>query len=59
MAQPEEELVRKINEALVQSGERERLKQLVRDKLTAAGWFDKVRAEADRTNVDSFIQTDR
>ena len=59
MAQPDEELVRKINEALVQSGERERLKQLVRDKLVAAGWFDKVRAEADRTNKDNFVQYDR
>lgn len=43
----DEELVRQINEALLQSGERERLKRLVKEKLAQAGWFDLVRAEAD------------
>lgn len=49
MASPaiDEELVRKINEALITSGERDRLKMLVREKLTKAGWFDIVRKEAD------------
>lgn len=45
----DEELVRQINDALFQSGERERLKSLVKAKLQAAGWFDRIRAEADST----------
>jgi hypothetical protein len=59
MASPvvDEELVRKINEALVTSGERERLKSLIRERLTKAGWFDSIRAEAEREvkarNLDS------
>ncbi|PJF16529.1 Transcription and mRNA export factor ENY2 [Paramicrosporidium saccamoebae] len=50
MSGVDEELVRKINEALITSGERDRLKQLVREKLTKAGWYDR---EVKARNVDS------
>lgn len=43
----EGDLVRQINEALTKSGERERLKELVRERLRQVGWFDQLVAEVD------------
>lgn len=43
----EGDLVRQINEALTKSGERERLKELVKERLRQAGWFDQLVAEVD------------
>lgn len=43
----DEEIIQRINEALVRSGEKENLKQMVREKLTQSGWLDQVRMEAE------------
>lgn len=48
-AQPtvDPELISRINRALIESGDRERLKQLVKNRLEESGWFAKMREEAD------------
>lgn len=43
----DENLVKSINEALIKSGERERLKQLVKLKLEQSGWFEQVKTETE------------
>lgn len=41
------ELISRINTALIESGDRERLKQLVKNKLEESGWFKVMKEEAD------------
>ena len=42
-------MARRIEEALAQSGERERLKAAVRVRLERAGWLESVRQEVEST----------
>ncbi len=51
MAAVEEELAKRISDALAQSGERERLKQIIRARLEQSGWFEQVRREAESSVI--------
>lgn len=59
------ELILQINEALAKSGEREKFKELIKEKLIQAGWYDQVRTEAEskyllyfffKTNVNNSLK---
>lgn len=49
------ELVKRINTLLAQTGERERLKELLKSYLTQAGWDERVKQECQSNHVN-FIE---
>ena len=47
MSQDESELAKKIEQALLASGDHERFKQFLRKRLEATGWFESLKVEAE------------